>query len=228
MKDKNYHEGRRQRIRSKYANHGLDCFAEHEVLELLLTYAIPRRDTNVLAHQLIEEAGGFCNVFDSDKHVFDKVSGAGENARLFIKLINDIRILYNTKKLEVDKKPLKTAKERGNYCKALLAGNKVETLNLICFSPGFKVLSTTKLAEGDINNVPIYIKQILAKALEVRAASVMLAHNHPGGEPVPSEDDVRATFEVIAALRAVDIAFCDHVIVGDGGDWVSMKESGIV
>ena len=228
MVNKNIHAGHRKRLREKYINHGLDCFADHEVLELLLTYVIPRKDTNALAHHLIDEAGGFREVFNGEKTVFDKVNGASENARVFLQLVRDVGILYRVKKFDEKKNVLNTSAMRGNYCKFLQEENRVETLYMVCLSASYKALCVVKLAEGDIDNVPIYIKRIINKALEVKAKSVLLTHNHPGGVPMPTDEDVRATFEVIQALRAIDVDFCDHIIVGDNGDWVSFKESGIV
>jgi len=220
----NEHEGRRERLRERYYSEGLDNFAEHEVLELLLTFAIPRRDTNVLAHTLIEQMGSFFGVFESDRLHLQLVDGVGEHAALLINLVRDIGRRYLLSKFG-ERPILNTVELQAGYCKALQYRNFMETTYMICLSARKKVIATHKLDEGTWNNVPVYLNKIIQKSMAANTASVLFTHNHPGGDPMPSEDDILVTYQIIQALRTVDLKFEDHIIVGDSEQWVSLRES---
>jgi len=218
------HDGHRKRIKERYLQDGIDSFADHEVLELLLAYAIPRCDTSETAHNLINELGSLHAVLDAPINSLKKINGMGENSALLLSLISSINKRYELSKL--GKHPvLNTTIKQANFCQALQCRNILETTYMVCLNAKKKHLADFKLDEGDIENVPIYISKIIQKAIGTNAASILFTHNHPGGEPVPSKSDIRTTFQIIQALRTVDLKLEDHIIIGDNGAWVSLRES---
>lgn len=221
------HDGHRQRIKERYLQDGIDSFADHEVLELLLSYAIPRCDTSEIAHNLINEFGSLHAVLDAPITSLKKIDGMGENSAILLSLMNNIHKRYELSKL--GKHPiLNSTDKQAKFCQALECNNRLETTYMICLNAKKKHLADYKLDEGNIENVPIYMSKIIQKALGTNAASILFTHNHPGGDPTPSENDIRATFQIIQALRTVDLKLEDHIIIGDNGTWVSLRESGCI
>ncbi len=213
------HDGHRQRLKARFLRDGLSGFEEHEVLELVLFYCIPRRDTNEIAHNLIKRFGTLAKVLDAPVKELAKVDGVGRNAAAFIKLLKEICIRYPISSRE--DVILNTYEACGLYLKERLTGRKNETVMLLCLDSKCMVISCREVGEGNINSASISIRKIVDIALTENATSVVLAHNHPGGLAIPSHEDVMTTHRVARALCMVDVVLNDHIVTTDE-DYISM------
>ena len=217
------HDGHRERKRVQFRQHGLDGFADHEVLELLLYYAIPRRDTNETAHRLLQKFGTLQNVFNAPAEELSRVEGMGEGAALFLTLLP--AVYRRTMRSTGPEKVLNSVEKCGRYFLALLAQERQETLYQLCLDAKGKLLTCKKLSQGSADCTSLSVRQVVENALLSGASAVVLAHNHPSGVALPSENDRAVTLWVRDALKTMDIRLLDHIIVADG-DYVSMNQSG--
>lgn len=218
------HNGHRDRMRQRFLQEGLDGFTDIQVLELLLFYCISRKDTNPIAHALLEQFGSLSQVLEAPVEELCKVEGIGENAAVFLQLVTQVGRYYLTDRVSKIK-VLPTLESCAEYMRPLFFGRKVEMVYLLCLDAKCKVLCCRKMAEGSVNSTGISVRKIVEMALASNASSVVLAHNHPGGLAIPSSEDVAVTRRVVAALQAVEIHFIDHIVVADD-DYVSMVQSG--
>ena len=218
------HEGHRKRMKDRFFHEGLDHFSEFEALEILLYYAIPRKDTNPIAHSLIDHFGSLAQVLDASVEELEQVSGVSQNVAILMKLVTEMGRLYMVKRTE-DNKILKTIRDCGEYLKPYFFGRTNETVFLLCLDAKCKVIGCRKVGEGSVNSANVPIRRIVEMALNSNATAVVLAHNHPSGVAVPSDEDVATTRRVAAALSMVDIILVDHIVVADD-DFVSMVHSG--
>lgn len=218
------HNGHRDRMRQRFLQEGLDGFTDIQVLELLLFYCISRKDTNPIAHALLEQFGSLSQVLEAPVEELCKVEGIGENAAVFLQLVTQVGRYYLTDRVSKIK-VLPTLESCAEYMRPLFFGRKVEMVYLLCLDAKCKVLCCRKMAEGSVNSTGISVRKIVEMALAANASSVVLAHNHPGGLAIPSSEDVAVTRRVVAALQAVEIHFIDHIVFADD-DYVSMVQSG--
>lgn len=205
------HDGHRQRKRERFLKQGADGLADHEVLELLLYYAIPRRDTNELAHRLIQHFGTLDAVFQAPPEALMQVSGIGENAAV---LLNLVPAAQRCARRSVSAERILNSVERcGAYFMDLLDGQRRELLYQVCLDGKGKVLSCKCLSQGSADMTSLSIRQVVENALLSGAAGVVLGHNHPSGVALPSAEDRAATLQVRDALATMDIRLLDHIIV---------------
>ena len=218
------HDGHREKMRQRFLKSGLDAFADHEALELLLYYAIPRRDTNPIAHALMERYGSLSAVLAAPVEDLKKVEGVGESAAILLKLAPQ---LYRKAKMsDAEQETILSSVERvGAYLLDRFAGEKNEVVYQLCLDRKGKLLACKKLGEGGVTSADLDIRRLVENALLTGASAVVLAHNHPSGVALPSRDDYAATDRAKTALAVVDVALIDHIIVADG-DFVSMSDSG--
>lgn len=222
---KNPHEKHRQRLRERFLNDGLESFQEHNVLELLLFYSIPVKDTNELAHDLINRFGTLSEVFDADYEELCKVKGMGERSALLIKLMPELFKKYEMNKLNKKEVHLNSAEFVAKYVSAHFKGLTQEELWLLCLDENCKKLRFDKISEGTVNVTMINNRKITEYAILSNAASVILVHNHPSGITAPSSMDINATIGMADALEAVGIRLNDHIIIGHGDDYFSFRKS---
>lgn len=220
------HDGHREKMRQRFLKSGLDAFADHEALELLLYYAIPRRDTNPIAHALMERYGSLSAVLAAPVEDLKKVEGVGESAAILLKLAPQ---LYRKAKMsDAEQETILSSVERvGAYLLERFAGEKNEVVYQLCLDRKGKLLVCKKLGEGGVASADLDIRRLVENALLTGASSVVLAHNHPSGVALPSRDDYAATDRAKTALAVVGVALTDHIIVADG-DFVSMADSGYI
>ncbi len=218
------HDGHRNRMRDRFLHEGLDHFSEHEVLELILYYAVPRKDTNPIAHALINRFGSLAQVLDAPVEALEQVPGVTRNGAILLKLTPQAGRYYLVNR-SAHMTVLSTLDQCGDYLLPYFFGRRNETVFLLCLDAKCGVLSCREVGEGSISSANVPIRRIVELALGANAASVILAHNHPGGIAVPSREDIASTRRVAAALEAVDVVLADHVIVAED-DFVSMAQSG--
>jgi DNA repair protein RadC len=194
------------------------------MLELLLFYAIPRKDTNPLAHRLLQRFGSLAGVLDAPLDELRKVDGVGENAATLLKLVPQLAQQYEISKND-GVKILDTTTKAGNYLVPYFFGERDEVVYLLCLDAKCKVLACRELFRGGITSATVSARKIVEMAIGCNATSVVLAHNHPSGVALPSREDEAATRSIQRALDAVDILLADHIVVADG-DFVSMADNG--
>ena len=218
------HEGHRKRLKMRFLKEGLDSFEPHQVLELLLFYSIPRKDTNELAHKLLERYGSLSGVFDADIKDIVKVPGIGENTAFLLNLIPHLARRYHNDKWG-PKPELNSSTKAGNYAISLFAGRNYEAFFIICLDAQNRVNYSELVHEGTINEAPVYPRLLVEAAIRHKANSVILAHNHPGGTLTPSRADIEATKTICTALESISIKVIDHIIVC-GDKYYSFAENG--
>ena len=219
------HEGHRHRLKERFRKEGLDGFTDVQILELLLFFCIPRRDTNPIAHELLARFGSLHQVLDAPLHELEKVEGIGQQASTLISLTRQMARSYSVSQASVGK-ILNTTAKCGEYVKPFFLGKREETIYLLCLDAKCKVLGCSEVGRGNVNSAGLSVRKIVETALAFNATSVVLAHNHPSGLAIPSNEDVATTLRVAMALYAVGIFLADHIVVSED-DFVSMVESGM-
>lgn len=217
------HDGHRQRLKKRFLDNGLSSFYEHNILELLLFYTIPRRDTNELAHTLINTFGSLSAVFDAPYEELMKVDGIGENTASLIKLITPLYGKYLEDKLS-NSVTITSTQEAGRYLTAKYIGVNIETAMLLCIDNKGRLINCDTISSGSIKMTEITARKVFEIALKNNASSVILAHNHPGGVAAPSSADVDATKNLIKVLSSIDVKLRDHIIIADH-EYFSMADS---
>ena len=220
------HDGHRTRLKERFTAYGLDNFNDLNVLELLLFYAIPRRDTNTLAHALLDHFGSLDAVFEASVHELQAVPGIGENAATLISLVPEIGkrcAVSRTRDVTI----FSNSAQAARYLIPRLGAEKSEKVLLICLNPQKQLIHCAELGTGVVDTVSLNVRQVVETALKARASSVILAHNHPSGNPAPSRDDEQLTRRVREALQLVDISLDDHLIIG-GQSFFSFSDSGLL
>ena len=217
------HAGHRKRLRERFRQNGLEGFAPHEVLELLLLYARARGNVNPTAHALLDTFGSLKGVFEATPQQLMAVYGVGEEAATLISLMVPLFRRYNLCLAE-ERTSISSTAEAREYCQALLAGQRTERFYVICLGANRAVLGRRLIAEGSLGEVAAYPRLIVETALNLNAHGVIVCHNHPDGLAEPSEDDLTATRYLYRILNDLDIQLLDHVIVA-GTETYSLAEA---
>ncbi len=218
------HKGHRERLKRRFLECGLDDFTDVQVLELLLFYAIPQKDTNPIAHALLERFGSLSGVLDAQLEELTKVDGISGHSATLLVLVTELCRYYQVNAAQKND-VLTTLDACGAYLVPRFFGRSKETVFLLCLDAKCKVLCCKEVGEGSVNAANISVRKIVEVALLSNATTVVLAHNHPSGVALPSNEDVMTTRRVAAALSAVEVHLADHIVVAEG-DYVSMVQSG--
>jgi len=220
------HEGHRNRMRERFIQSGLNDFAPHEVLELLLFYCMPRGDMNPLAHELISTFGSLHGVLEAGTEQLMMVKGIGMNAAVFLSMIPQVAKRYHQSVMGA-RPTIKNRIDAENYCRSLFTGLKAEHFFLIGLDAGMRVIGSTLVAKGSLTEVPAYPRAVVEAALKLNAKSVLLCHNHPGGSPEPSDSDLYITGRLCSVLNEMDVQLMDHLIV-TSTQVVSLSKEGLL
>ncbi len=205
------HSQHRERLRARFLSAG-ESFEDHELLELLLFYSIPRVNTNETAHELISRFGSLKGVLDASYSALRTVNGVGDNSALYLRAISELLLRYERSSCEV-KNPLSSNYALGRYLCSLFVGTENEISYLLLFDNSKRLLLCEKLSEGYSSGNIIYMRQIVSLALNNNAAGAILAHNHPSGKPIPSGEDLAVSNQVRSMLERLGVQFIDHFIV---------------
>lgn len=220
------HSGHRERVKELFLKTGLDSFSPHAVLELLLYYAIPQKDTNPIAHDLMKKFGSLSGVFDAPMEELTKVDGIGKSAAVLLKMVPQLSRLYE-ENLDRDKKTICDYDEAGQLFVKKFIGRQNEVVMLMLLDSRERILYCDAVNEGSVTAANIYIKTIVRLAVRYNAVYAILAHNHPSGECLPSKQDLDTTRWIFEALGTVEVRLIDHIIIG-GNDYVSLANSKIM
>jgi DNA repair protein RadC len=213
MKDKLPHEGHRERLKNRFLSSGLDNFEAHNILELLLFYSIPRQDTNEIAHSLIERFGSLKGVFDADFSELIKVCGIKENSATLIKLIPQLARAYMNDETVDESQIFDHADKIGEYFIKKFIGEANEVVYIMLLDNSWKLIKCEKLFEGSINSSLVDMRKIAETVLLNKASSMIIAHNHPNGLPVPSEEDLQTTGIFTTLFPTLGVNFLEHFII---------------
>ena len=220
------HAGHRQRMKERFLRNGLEGFADHEVLELLLFYAIPRQNTNPLAHRLLEYFGSLHGVMDASVEELTQMEGMGMGAATLISLIaNTSRRLDQSRNGAVTS--MKNRGDSRRYCVQLLRGRKEENFYVIGLNAQMQVLGNALISKGTVDEVQAYPRQVAAAVMRFNARYAVLCHNHPGGNVVPSQQDMEVTRSLGELCSKLSVTLLDHVIITED-DSFSMLEWGLI
>lgn len=220
----NLHYGHRKRVKEKFEQHGFDeSTPEHEVLEMLLFYSIPRRDTNVIAHSLINRFGSLCGVLEAPKEELVEVDGISENSALLIKLMLPIAHIYSSKKCSCEK-CFKSIEQIGDFLLNKYFAYTDEVFSVISVDASGQLLGYDVVERGNLRAVGIPVRKLIETVIKRKSPGIIIAHNHPSGIALPSEYDVKTTIQIMQAMRHIDVKLLDHFIIANG-DYVSMAQS---
>jgi len=227
MMDHNFHSGHRERLRKRFLEEGLDKFEDHQIIELLLFYAIPRIDTNEVAHRLMKRFGSLSAVLEADPKDVVGVEGISEKAAAFLAMIPQVTRRYFHDRVLRDRPKLSTSEAVAEYLIPLMAGRPEEVFYVLCMDTQCRVVYPALISEGTVKEAAVYPRHVVEEALRHRAASVILAHNHPAGTTKPSKQDHHLTRLLVQALGPLDIKVLDHIIVA-GDQALSFAREGIL
>jgi DNA repair protein RadC len=220
------HAGHRERLRRQLKNGGMDSLSDVQVLELLLCYAIPRQDTNILAHRLIDRFGSLSGALEAPQAELLKVDGIGERAAELLALFPLVERRHFLDRAGAGRILNSTAK-CGQYLVPYFFGEREEVVYLLCLDAKCKALDCILVHRGAVNTAEVSVRKIVKAALDANATSVVLSHNHTSGIALPSPEDRQTTRAVQQALAAVGIRLADHIIVADD-DFVSLADDGLL
>jgi DNA repair protein RadC len=211
-KDPNSHKGHRARFRARYIKEGLDAFAEHEVLELLLYYCYPQRNTNEIAHAMLREFGSLYNLFEADVPTLMSRLNCSENIAVLLHVMPAVANRYFRSKWGRHT-VFKNAKIAGEYAISLFVGHTNERFYLLNLDARNHLINVALISQGTLDEAAIYPREVVKAAVQNNAHSVILAHNHPGGTLKPSRGDLEVTRHIVDGLKFIHITVTDHIIV---------------
>jgi len=218
------HNGHRERMRQRIKKETMENFAPHEVLEVLLYYCIPREDTNPIAHALIKRYKTVARVLEASPLELQQFDGIGEGAAFFLSMLNQANRYINIERSTKDcTKSLLSISDYSKYLIDLFDGLANEAAYILCLDAKGVPLGHFKIGEGDMISTPISMRKVTEVVMTSNAAAVILAHNHPNGLTLPSDDDIVVTNNLAAFLRDLNVCLIDHIIVS-GKDYLSVTQ----
>lgn len=221
----NLHEGHRKRMKEEiFAQDFPESMPPHKILETLLFYGIPRKDTNVIAHELLKKFGSIRGVIEASPEDLFEVKGMTQNAAALIKLIMPIARRYETECKIEKRHKFNSIDEIGEFLVKKHMGYGVETFAVTTFKPTGEIISCEILSKGDMSSVPLTVKSIVQNVLKNKAPCVIISHNHVNHNAMPSRSDIEMTKTLKDTLAAIGVNLLDHIIVADN-DFVSLAQS---
>ena len=218
--------GHRQRLRERLLSIGGEQMQDYELLELVLTLAIPRRDVKPLAKALIDHFGSFAGVIAADQAALEKVRGMGEGAVAALKVIEAAAVRLARE--EISDKPLIGSWNRLlDYCRTSMGRAQTEQFRVLFLDRKNRLIKDEVQQTGTVDHTPVYPREIMKRALELGASALILVHNHPSGDPTPSRADIEITKDVQKAAQALGVQVHDHLIIGKSGH-TSFKSQGLL
>jgi DNA repair protein RadC len=218
--------GHRARLRQRLFGGGPDALLDHELVEYLLALAIPRRDTKPLAKKLLREFGGYGGLMAADTAAIARVGEVGEGAVAALKIAqaSALRLLEGGVK---ERPVLASWQALLDYLRADMAHMAVERVRVLFLKSRNILIANEPMWEGSVDESAVYIREIMRRALDLHATAIIVVHNHPSGDPSPSQQDIRLTRDLAEAGRHLRVTLHDHIIVGAGGH-VSLRSEGLI
>jgi DNA repair protein RadC len=219
-------DGHRARLRARFLAGGAEAVAEHELIEMILFLALPRRDTKPIARALLSRFGSYANAISASVSDLLGVEGLGDAGVAALKIVQ--ASAQRLAKAEVLYRPVLRDWDRlMEYLQAVLAREKIEQFRVLFLDNRNRLLADESQGSGTVNHTPVYPREVVKRALDLHATAIILVHNHPSGDPSPSDEDIAMTKEIKHAANALSIVLHDHVIVGNGR-WLSFRKAGLL
>jgi DNA repair protein RadC len=213
---KTHYLGHRERLRRRFRDAGPDSLPDYELLELILFRAAPRRDTKPLAKALIARFGTFAEALNAPEELLREVPGIGEAAITELKLVRAaaLRLVRG----EVLERPVLTSWAQVlDYCRASMGFASKEQFRILFLDKRNQIIADEVQQTGTVDHTPVYVREVVKRALELSATAIVLVHNHPSGDPTPSRADIEMTKQIVAAAKPLGVVVHDHIIVGKQG-----------
>ena len=214
MSEKN-NQGHRERIKEKFLKNGIDGFAEYEILELLLTYCIPRKDTKPIAKELLNKFKSLDNIFKADFDKLSAIDGLGKNSIVFLKLIDKETLKISNKDILL------------KYLRNKIGYEEIEKFYVLYLSSSNEVIEFEENSVGTLDRSSVYPREIYKKIINLNAKSVILAHNHPSDNITPSKCDIELTNEIAKGLKNFGALLIEHIIITKNS-YFSFLEEGLI
>ncbi len=221
------HDGHRKRVKQRYVESGSDAFAPHELVEMLLFFGIVRKDTNPLAHRLMEEFGSVRGVLNAPRDLLLRIEGMNENAATLLTLVGDLHRYCDKEAVPLGSLLINT-KERVHFLRPRFDNVGTEVVWMVSLDRNLRVTAAHRLSGGTPTMTEISVRDVLRFALADNAVSVVIAHNHPSGIALPSQLDIDTTIAVARALDSAGIRLEDHLIFAKNNDCVSFAETSVL
>jgi DNA repair protein RadC len=224
--DDPHYMGHRQRLRERFAQNGPDALQDYELLELVLFMAIPRRDVKPLAKTLLKKFGSLAEMMNASIEELTKTEGVSENTAIALRTITALS--HRMLKQELMQKPvLNTWARLMDYCYTTMAHEKKEHFRILFLNKKNEMIADEIQQSGTVDHTPAYPREIMKRALELGATALILVHNHPSGDPRPSQADIDVTHAVIKAAEPFNVVIHDHIIISRNG-YTSLKNEGLI
>jgi DNA repair protein RadC len=223
--DKPHYHGHRERLRDRLAASGADAFQDYELLEYVLGLSIPRADTKPLAKRLIDVFGSYAAVVAAEPQAL-RGAGLKDGPIAAIKFI-EASALRLLKHAVINRPVLSSWQALLDYCHADMAHGITERFRILYLNNKNILIQDEVVSEGTVNQAPVYVREVMRRALELGATALILVHNHPSGDPTPSRDDIAITKEIIDAGKRLGVSVHDHVVIGRAGH-ASFKSLGLI
>ncbi len=219
-------EGHRTRMRARLLTAGPAALADHELLEMVLFLALPRRDTKPIARALLSRFGSFASAISAPMPELRGIEGLGEAGAAALKTVQAAALRVVRAEI-VDRPVLNNWDKLMDYLNAVMSRERVEQFRVLFLDGRNRLLADEAQSQGTVNHTPVYPREVVKRALELHATAIVLAHNHPSGDPSPSRQDIDMTLEVREAARVLGVQLHDHVVVGNGR-WFSFAREGLL
>ena len=218
--------GHRARLRDKFASHGLSSFRDDEIIELLLTFSTPRKDCKEPARELLKRFGNLHRVLEAPLDELTETPGVGDTNAVSLKVIHEVARKFLESRL-VDKTFVKDSSDVFDYLRHSMLEKDIEIFKVLYLDPSYSVIHTETIFDGTLTYNVIYLRELLRKSLKYNAAAIVIAHNHPSGNPEPSREDKDLTRDIVYATGLLEITLLDHVIVAEEG-FYSFADRGLI
>lgn len=220
-------EGHRERLKTKFLTYGLEKLTDEEVVELLLTFGTPRKDCKTEARALLTRFGTIREVLEAPPALLTEVPGVGPSSIVALKLIHAVAGRYLELRLQ-GRDYMNSSAQVMEYLRHHLESRDQEVLKVFYLNHDNVILSVEDLSLGSLTLAQVYNRQVIERAIQLKSTALVLAHNHPGGNPQPSEDDYRLTFGLMHATVQTEITVLDHLVIGRNGKYYSFKDAGLI
>jgi DNA repair protein RadC len=216
FKDADHRSGHRQRLKDRFVNGGPEALPDYELLELVLFNAISRRDTKPMAKRLIERFGSFAEAVNAPPERLREVEGIGDSAIVQLKLVRAaaLRLMQGN----IMQRPVLTSWTAVvDYCRAAMGFEAREQFRILFLDKKNRLIADEVQQRGTVDHTPVYVREVVKRALELSASAIILVHNHPSGDPTPTRADIDMTRQIVDAAKPLGVAIHDHIIVGRQG-----------